>query len=145
MSRKYKFLNPDAVYFVTLTVVEWLDVFTKRYYKDIIVENLKFCQLNKGLVIHAWVVMTNHIHLIISKSQDQKCENILRDFKKYTAFKIIGAIMENLEEGRKQYLINTFQEQARKNSNNTKYQFWIQDNHPIELISNNMFDQKLDY
>jgi REP element-mobilizing transposase RayT len=145
LSRKYKFLNPDGVYFVTLTVIQWLDVFTKRRYKDLIVDNLKYCQKNKGLVIHAWVIMTNHIHMIISRAQDKKCEEILRDFKKFTAFKLIGDIMANTDDGRKDYLLGKFQESGSHNSNNTKYQFWIQDNHPVELISNAMFDQKLDY
>jgi hypothetical protein len=31
------------------------------------------------------------------------------------------------------------------NSKNKDYQFWQQENHPIELISNKFIDQKLDY
>ena len=144
MSRKYKFHNPDGIYFVTLTVVNWLDIFTKPYYKDLVVENLKFCQTHKGLVIHAWVIMTNHIHLIISRDGEQKCEEILRDFKKFTAFKLIGMIMKNLEEARKEYFIKTFEDFGHRNSNNTKYQFWIQDNHPVEMINDIILHQKLE-
>ncbi len=33
----------------------------------------------------------------------------------------------------------------RKNPNSKFYQFWQQNNHPIELTSNKMMDQKLDY
>ncbi len=42
MSRKYKFRNPDALYFVTFATVNWIDVFTRRIYKDILVDSLNY-------------------------------------------------------------------------------------------------------
>jgi REP element-mobilizing transposase RayT len=54
MSRKYKFLNPDGVYFVSFAVNKWVDVFTNNDYKDILIENLKYCQQHKGIEIFAW-------------------------------------------------------------------------------------------
>ncbi len=68
MPSKYKFNDPEGLYFVTYSVIEWIDVFSRLVYKDIIVESLKYAQKNKGLIIHAWVIMTNHIHLIASAS-----------------------------------------------------------------------------
>ena len=63
MSRKYKFHNPEGVYFVSFAVQSWVDVFTRNVYKDILIENLIYCQNNKGLEIFAWSIMTNHVHL----------------------------------------------------------------------------------
>jgi REP element-mobilizing transposase RayT len=31
-----------------------------------IIESLKFCQEEKGLLLHGWCIMSNHIHLIAS-------------------------------------------------------------------------------
>ena len=64
----------DETYFITLTVVNWIDVFTRRMYRDIVVENLRYCQKNKGLEIFAFVIMTNHIHLIVimDNTDDQR-------------------------------------------------------------------------
>jgi REP element-mobilizing transposase RayT len=64
MSRNYKFNNPEAAYFVSFAVVEWLDIFTRNEYKNILVESLQFCQKEKGMEIYAWCIMTNHVHLI---------------------------------------------------------------------------------
>ena len=50
MSRNYKFHNPEGLYFVSFAVVEWLDVFTRNEYKDILVDSLSYCQENKGMV-----------------------------------------------------------------------------------------------
>jgi len=75
MSRNYKFLNPEGVYFVSFAVVEWLDVFTRNEYKTILIDSLRFCQQNKGMEIFAWCIMTNHMHLIF-RSADEKIDYI---------------------------------------------------------------------
>ena len=62
----HKIKNQDALHFITITVVGWVDVFTRMQYKDIIIESLKFCVQNKGLKLYAYVIMTNHLHLIVS-------------------------------------------------------------------------------
>jgi len=54
MSRNYKFHNPDGVYFISFAVVEWLDVFTRKEYKTILTNSLRYCQQNKGMEIFAW-------------------------------------------------------------------------------------------
>ena len=145
MSRSYKFHNPDGIYFISFAVVDWLDVFTRRIYKDVLVDGLKYCQENKGLILFSWCIMTNHIHLIAKAESGTSLSAILRDFKKYTARVIIKAISENPTESRKEILLKSFREAGIKNSNNSRYQFWRQDNRPIELWSNEVMDQKMNY
>ena len=82
MSSKYKVGEDEIPHFVTFSVVGWIDVFSREQYKELFVGSLKYCQENKGLVLHAWVIMTNHVHLIIS-SNTNKIEHIVRDVKKY--------------------------------------------------------------
>jgi REP element-mobilizing transposase RayT len=65
MSRKYKFLDQSKLYFVSFATVHWIDIFTREIYKSILIDILRFCQLNKGLEIFGWCFMTNHVHLII--------------------------------------------------------------------------------
>jgi len=100
MSRKYKFRNPEAVYFVTFTTVNWIDVFTRPIYKEIIVDSINYCIKNKGLVVYAWVIMSNHVHLVI-ETRNAALEDIMRDLKKHTSKTIIKAIEENPQESRK--------------------------------------------
>ena len=85
MSRNYKFHNPEGLYFVSFAVVEWLDVFTRNHYKDILVDSLRYCQANKGMELIAWCIMTNHVHLIYRSCAGQKPELLLGDFKRYTS------------------------------------------------------------
>jgi putative transposase len=145
MSTKYKFHDPDGTYFLSIALVYWLDVFTRKLYKDIIVDSLSFCVKEKGLVLNAYVIMSNHIHLIVGRQSDEySISDILRDFKKYTAMHCIKAIKENPQESRREWLLWMMERAGKKNSNNTKYQFWQQDNHPIELHGG-MIEEKLNY
>lgn len=138
MSRRYKFHNPDGVYFITLTVEEWTDVFTRNEYKNILIDNLKYCQQNKGLEIFAWCIMTNHLHLIVRAQEGFLLQDILRDFKKFTSKALMQAIKENIQESRKEMLLRQF-------ITLEGIRFWQKDNKPIELWSNGVIEQKLQY
>ena len=59
----YKIINKEAIHYVTFAVTEWVDVFTRREYKDILIDSIKYCQKEKGLVLYAWCIMSNHVHL----------------------------------------------------------------------------------
>ncbi|MBK8950519.1 MAG: hypothetical protein IPM68_17190 [Flavobacteriales bacterium] len=48
MSRKYTMHDPEGLYFLSFATVGWIDVFTRREYKDVVVESLRFCQEKKG-------------------------------------------------------------------------------------------------
>lgn len=145
MSRNYKFHNPEGIYFVSFAVVDWLDVFTRNEYKNIVLESLKYCQKEKGMEIIAWCIMTSHVHLIFRSTNDTKPETILGDIKRFTSREIVKAIQENPRESRKEYLLKHFIENAEKSSNVKNYQFWRHDNKPIELWSNAVIKQKINY
>lgn len=144
MSSKYKVGENAIPHFVTFTVVGWIDVFSREVYKEKMLESLNFCIQEKGLVVHAWIIMTNHLHLIIS-SNDNKIADIVRDIKKYTSRQIIDLIAQNLQESRKEWMLNIFSYVGNNNNNNKNYQFWQQDYHPVELNTNEKLAQRLLY
>jgi putative transposase len=144
MSRKYKFKNPEGIYFISFATVYWIDVFIRNEYKEIVIESWKYCQKEKGLVIYAWIIMSSHVHMIIS-SKENKLEDIVRDMKSYTSGKLKRTIIEHQGESRKEWMLWMMERAGRKNSNNNNFQFWQQHNKPIELSDNKIMDQKLDY
>jgi REP element-mobilizing transposase RayT len=87
--------------------------------------------------------MSNHLHLIVF-TEALELSNVLRDFKKFTAYKILESINKE-PESRREWLLHMFKYFAAVNSNNRNFQFWIQDNHPIELWSLPVIWQKLNY
>jgi len=146
MSRKYKILDPDGFYFVSFAVIHWMDVFTRREYNDILLESLEYCMKNKGLRVHAYVIMTSHVHLIISRRKSgRELAFILGDFKKFTSRKLIHAIENNPQESRREWMMRAFRSAGKQNPNNKEFQFWQQHNHPIELATTEMIEQRLEY
>ena len=87
MSERYKFYGNEQLYFISPTIVGWIDLFTKSQFSEIVLDSLRFCQKEKGLIIHAWCIMSSHLHLVVS-SEKEELSNILRDFKKHTNKKI---------------------------------------------------------
>lgn len=140
----YKVENQNAMHFLTLTTVGWIDVFTRKRFRDILIDSLAFCQKEKGLVVNAFVIMSNHLHLIANVKPPFQMSNVLRDFKKYTAAMIIKAIQEE-PESRRDWLILVMEYYARHNQSNSHHQFWQHDNHAVELYSPEFMYQKLTY
>jgi putative transposase len=145
MSAGYQIRNQNAIHFVTFAVVDWVDVFTRREYGDLVLKSLNHCRIEKGLNVHAWCLMSNHLHLIISAREGFALSDILRDFKKFTSTAITEAIKENTRESRRNWMLWLFESAGDKNSRNKNYQFWRQDNHPVELTDRDMTTQRLDY
>ena len=144
MSERYKVRDSQQLYFVSFATVNWIDVFTRRLYNDIFVDSLRYCQQHKGLELYAWCLMTNHAHLIIS-SEAENLSGILRDLKRHTAKEVLRAIEENGQESRREWMLWLFERAGQHNAHNTKYQFWQQSNHPIELPSTDLRQQRLAY
>lgn len=138
MGYAYRIYNQQGVYFITCTVAQWVDVFTRREYADIVVNSLKHCRVHKGLEIFAWVIMSNHVHLIISCKEEHNLSDILRDFKKYTATQIVKAIESNPAESRKSWLLWLLKQ-------DDNISFWQKDNHAEEITTSVFFNTKLDY
>ena len=90
MSEKYK-THSDGLYFVTFSVIGWLDIFTRRIYQDIVVESINFCKKHKELKIYSYCIMPSHVHFV-SYSENGSLSNVLRDLKSYTANQLIKAI-----------------------------------------------------
>ncbi len=137
MGLAYTIKDQHGQYFVTFTVHQWVDVFTRNCYKDIIVESLKFCQKEKGLKIFAWVIMSNHLHLII-QSDTHKLSDIIRDFKKYTASQIIKAITQNPQESRKDWMLWLLKKEDR-------IWFWEEGYHGEEITTKEFYYIKKEY
>jgi putative transposase len=145
MRKGYIIHDQQAIYYMTFTVVGWIDVFSRLSYRDIFIESLKYCQQHKGLRLHAYVIMTNHVHLIVSVDEGHSISTFVRDCKKFTATQILKEVQENVTESRREWMLHQFKYYASRHSRNEQYQLWEHDNHYIELSSPDFMQQKIDY
>ena len=146
MARKgYIIHDQQAVYYLTFTVVGWIDIFSRQSYRDIVIESLKYCRQNKGLHLHAYVIMSNHIHLIVSVDEGFTLSGFIRDCKKFTSKKILHEIENSGVESRREWMLHQFKYYASRHERNDTYQLWEHDNHPVELTSRGFMQQRIDY
>lgn len=143
MSHKYKITDQDAFYFVTFTTVDWVDVFTRDKYRNIIIESLQYCQQKKGLQVGAWCIMSNHVHLIIGTTSSPM-QNIMRDLKSYTSRRLREEITAYPKESRKKWLLSHFDKGGVEEVKH-RWQLWQNGHHPIELFDSRIIEQKLNY
>ncbi len=144
MSRKYKFKNPTAAYFISFATVYWIDVFTRQTYFSILAESIKYCRNEKGMEVFAYCFMPSHVHLVF-RSKIEDPSGLLRDFKGFTARQLLKAIEDNPQESRKEWMFSMMERAGKGNSNVKKRQFWQQHNKPIALWSGKVIKQKIDY
>lgn len=142
----YVIRDQFATHFLTFTVCGWIDLFSRKVYRDILLEGLRYAQEQEQLILNAYVIMTNHMHMVASSNEKQKktLSDIIRDFKKFT-HKQMAPIIQSEEESRRQWMEHQFAYYGSRNPNNTGWQIWSNDNHPEECWSKEFIDIKIDY
>ena len=143
MSTGYQISEQDELHYVTFQIVRWIDIFTRQVYRDIVIDSLRFCQQNKGLEIYAFVIMSNHVHLLI-RSEIGKLSDTIREFKSFTAKKILEAV-DTEAESRREWMLNLFEFSAKQHKRNEKYQVWTHENHAEIVYGNQFMDSKVKY
>lgn len=142
MSTGYKIIEKEAACFLTFQIVGWVDIFTRKIYRDIAIENLIYCQKNKGLEIFAYVIMSNHIHLF-ARSNKGDLSGTIRDFKSFTSKRFLE-IVEDKMESRREWMRMVFKYHANF-KNKQSYQVWTHENHAEHIFSQKFIEQKIQY
>jgi putative transposase len=138
MRSRYTIREPDFPYFITCTVVNWIPLFTRKPYFDLLLDSLRFCRREKGLKVHAYVILDNHLHLVAAGPD---LAGTIRDFKSYTAKVLIA----QLEQDQKIWVLNLLRYHKKPAKIKSDYQIWQEGYHPQQIISEAILIQKIDY
>jgi putative transposase len=139
----YKIRDQHGLYFMTFTVVGWVDLFSRKIYRDMFLDNMQYCRKHKGLSVGAYVIMTNHVH-VIWQSKTGKMSDTLRDFKSYCTKQFIKAI-ETEHESRESWLLHMFRFYANRTNQNKEFKIWVSGSHAEEIYSDDFLRTKLNY
>ena len=118
MLRNRKYFQGNA-YYITTTVNRFVKIFKEKKYIEIILENICFYRSKRDFKLIAYVVMPDHVHLLIYPNQDrvQEVSNIMEDFKKFTSRQLREAMEKH---GRTRWLESFKLEKPKKK--NWQYQ-----------------------
>ena len=125
------------VCFVTDTVV-WIGwISFHAHFTGILLKNLcSTVRKRRGLIIYAWVLMTNHMHMMVGSAGDNKVSDILQDFKKFTSKEIIRTLLVESTESRREWMVNRFEYAGKNDKKITNYRFWQEGNDEQEIYLN---------
>jgi putative transposase len=143
-AENYFIKDQNSVYYLTFTIEDWVDVFTRNAYKIVIVDSLNYCILNKGLEVFGWCLMSNHLHLVCRAVEPARISDIIRDFKKFTAKTILDKIKTE-PESRREWMLYRFEFAGKFDNRVSKYRFWQDTNHAIQLDNTTLIEQKINY
>jgi REP element-mobilizing transposase RayT len=118
----FRIYDQQGAYFLTFTVVDWIDAFTRPAYKQMLIDALRFYQESRGLLIFGYVIMTNHVHLLVQTPEHQ-LSDFIRDFKRWTS-RQMREMLQEPQESRKGWILNRMGWRGNINAKNQMFQFW---------------------
>jgi len=134
---RYKIIDPKLPYFVTCTVLHWIPVFTRPATVDIILDSLRFLQKG-GLMVYAYVILENHLHLVVQSSQLDKD---MARFKSHTARHLI----QYLDQHKVTQVLEQLAFYKKAHKHDRAYQFWQEGLHAEWIQNDAMLLQKVEY
>jgi len=141
MTRRYRITEDSASYFLTSTTVWWTPIFISNLTCDVLINSLAYCQKDKGLRIHGYVVMPNHFHLVVTTPAPNSLSPVIRDLKRYTSRELTRV----LEESSWELPVRIFRKTGMSSGTGRKYKVWQDEFHPVAVFSEEVFRVKLDY
>lgn len=135
---RYKVLDEHHTYFATCAVVNWLPLFSKPELAQIVVESLQFLHEADRLILHAYVIMENHLHLVGS-SYDFSGE--MRKFKSFTARHLV----DYLQQSGLTFFLKQLGLFKRRHKADQDFQVWQEGFHPEAILGEQMMRQKIEY
>lgn len=132
--------DPDNLYFITTTAVQRFHLFARPVMKRIIIDSLSYMRLQSWINLHVFVVMPNHVHLIVRFHMGHTLSSTLREFKKHTARQIIRQYQA---EDNDQAL--AILEQAASCIADQQYKVWQDGYDARDIFSEGFLRQKAEY
>ena len=129
---RYFIRDQHQTYFITCTIVEWIDLFSRPCYKNTITDSLNYCIKAKALKVNGWVLMTNHLHILARCKEPHRMSDFLRDFKKFSSKRLAEAVIDE-PETRRDRLLDKFNFEPRKTLRAEHFKIWRVDNHAIDM------------
>lgn len=135
---RYRVSKPHAPHFLTTTVVNWLPVFASRPIAQIVLDSLTFLQEHDRMIVYAYVLLENHLHLV-AEADDLGKE--MGDFKSFTARRVI----DFLHDRHANRVLDQLNFHKLRHKEDRDYQLWQEGSHPQLIQGLEMMRQKVEY
>ena len=138
MARYRTIPGHDGPYLATWAVIAWQPVFSRQQYFEVVASSLRYCRAQKDLLLHGFVIMPTHVHLVASSAQPGAFPSLMRDIKRYTSHQV----HELLDQDHRRDMLDILLERTPQDQD---FALWQQEYHPKAIEGDQMLDQKLRY
>ena len=139
MSRtRYKICKETSPHFLTLTINNWLPIFTRPATTQIIYSAWQQLQRESSFQLYAFVILENHLHFIAQS------DNLSRDLK-YFKGRTARYILDYLIQRNISFLLEQLAYRRKAYKKQSQYQFWQEGSKPKLVESGDILRQKVDY
>lgn len=135
---RYKIYNDEMPYFLTMTIVDWLPIFSNREVVEIILNSFRYLRREKKAKLYAYVVMKNHLHCVI---QCNNLRKVIQAFKSFTA----RSIIDYFKEQKNHTILKKLKQNKLRHKKESEFQVWQEGSHPEEISTEKMMLQKIEY
>jgi REP element-mobilizing transposase RayT len=132
--------NPDHLYFVTTSAVQQRHLFRRDVVKRLIVDSLDCMRLRERFELYAFVIMPNHVHLIIQCRPDDPLADVLRDFKKHMADRLIRHYQAECNQAALSFLASAVTQPGKQ-----RHKVWEDGYNAKDVFSPEFLRQKMTY
>ena len=86
MPLRHRDLQNSGTFFITTSTYNKIVRFRKNEDFEIVLNNIEFYRIRDNITIHGYVVMPNHLHLLLTIPESGSISSFVRDMKKRIAF-----------------------------------------------------------
>ncbi len=144
MAKPYRIDDPNGVHFVTYTITGWVSLITRKRYFDIITDSLNYCTKHKQLIIYAYVIMPNHLHLVAACPEGGDLRKVIQNSKRFTTRELIESI-KTKPESRRKWMLKKFAKAAEFANKESEHLLWQDGYHAREIYTAKFLRQKVNY
>jgi putative transposase len=131
---RYSIHNPDAPHFLTFAVVQWLPLFAQPANAYILLDSLRFLQYERAFLLHGYVIMENHCHILAA---GPALAQSVASFKSFTAKRIVARMQE-----RRSPALDLLAWHKTRHKRDREHQVWQEGSHPEQIQDEAMMRQK---
>jgi putative transposase len=131
-------LNRQDCSYITFSTVDWVDIFIRPSYKQIIADTLNHLIQHKKFTVYAWCLMSNHLHLVARAHDGSGLAAIEKEFKKQTTNAMLG-IIDSEPDLRKNWMLQRFEQSSQNLKRLERFQLWQSCSNPTHIDFNHVF------
>ena len=141
MATRERDFTPERIYFITYIIYKWIQIYTEEKYFYLVYKWFDHMKQHYGNKVHGYVIMPNHLHLLLYISErSPDVSKLVQNAKRFQTYGIIDYLLLD----KKTDLIKIFTEKA-ETKKVAKHKVFKGRFDSKEMVNSDLYREKLNY